>query len=322
MAARHSKLFRKSEPTEFVNFYIVLTQKVSNFLLRKVFIYKYGEITMVTQITSAVQPRIAVIDVFNDKTVDIDGFKGNDISHGKIIVRFLREGLPNAEISKFSVPGFDNRTEKRRKEYAQALENHLQYLVSQAKSGKKYDAVNISLATLSTYRDEEGETPANVKSRCELIKSNLSKMDEHSRDIGRCIALIEVLSNLGTKVYIAAGNENTEKYNIFNVAKGAINVGALNKDRTKEENSCDNSLVNRWVRGVFPVTKTDDGIDFTGDGTTDIDYFDLSGVSVWKDKLSHKEVKERVSLNGLMNSMSGTSFAVPTAIVEDFKNLR
>lgn len=120
---------------------------------------------------------------------------------------------------------------------------------------------------------------------------------------------------MGVNVYICAGNYRNNVFNTYNLAKGAINVAALNADGTIHEVSNDNSLVNSKKLCVFPVTRTDDGIDFTGDGTTDILYRNLS--SVTKD-MSDEDAKNDKRLNIIEELIGHTSLATSIAIVEDF----
>ena len=99
------------------------------------------------------------------------------------------------------------------------------------------------------------------------------------------------------------------------MAKGVITVGALTSTGTKSRLSADNILVNKWAQGSFPVAVTDDGLDYTTDGTTDVRFEDLSSIG----KNGNEQVKEAFINFVQGRFMRGTSFAVPKAVVNDFK---
>ena len=123
---------------------------------------------------------------------------------------------------------------------------------------------------------------------------------------------------MGIKVYVGAGNEGEKgnrEFNTLSLANGVITVGALNADGSKAAISSDNMLVNRWARSVFAVTKTDNGIDFTGDGTTDIPYKELSSI---EEGVANKQAKDSL-LNVITEFIGATSVATAIALVEDFR---
>ena len=265
--------------------------------------------------------RIAVIDGFTNKRIDFDNDGIGDLSHGDMIVRFLEEGLPNAEIVKFDLENPDIPLEVWRIGPGYILKILLNRIINEIENGNNYDAINISISHSKVYKNESEKksririfrkrkktieptflilTPDNLLSRRNLIKSELDYLTMS------CITLIEKLNRIGCRVYIAAGNQGKEAFNLLNLATGAINVGALNEDGTISEISSNNVLINRWARSVFPVCKTENGIDFTGDGTTDIFYHDLSAAGE----------------NLINNLIGGTSVAVPIAIVEDLSEIK
>ena len=261
--------------------------------------------------------RIAVIDGFTVKRVDLDNDGISDLTHGDMISRFLEESLPDAEIVKFDLQNPDDPVFIWRGIPGYQLEIMLRRIIADIENDRRYDAINISISHSETYDNEPEKkprlsifrlkkaaitsdiiriTPDNLLLRRNLIRAGL---DNHTNN---CITLIEQLITMGSRVYIAAGNQGKDAYNLLNLANGAINVGALTENGTKSAISGDNVLVNRWARSEFPVSKTEDGIDFTGDGKTDLSFEDLSAGG-----------------ENLINKLiGGTSVATSIAIIEDF----
>jgi len=261
--------------------------------------------------------RIAIIDGFTNKCLDFDNDGIYDISHGNMISSFIETGLPHAEIVKFDLENPDDPIFLWRSVPGYQLETVLTRIITDINNGIKYDAINVSISNSELYvfakkgkknrtffKNQKQKptlidiTPENLLLRRNLI---LSGLDYHTNS---CISLIENIIGMGCSVYIAAGNGGNETFNLLNLSVGAINVGALNEDGTKSDISCDNILINRWEQSIFPISKTEDGINFTGDGTTDI--FD-SCLSAEGENLIKKLI-------------GGTSVATAIAIVEDFKN--
>src|SRR5699024_6942913 len=87
---------------------------------------------------------------------------------------------------------------------------------------------------------------------------------------------LERLSAKGVKIYISAGNKGKNYLNLYTLADNVNVVGATNSYGTaKTKFSNNNSLVNRWFKGVFSVKKIKDkdgqtGFDINEDGKIDI----------------------------------------------------
>ena len=264
--------------------------------------------------------RIAVIDGFTIKHVDLDNDGIPDLAHGDMISRFLEEGLPDAEIVKFDLQNHDDPVFAWRGIPGYQLEIMLKRIIADFENDIRYDAINISISHSQIYDDEPEKkprlsifrlkkttiasdiiviTPENLLLHRNLIRAGL---DYHTNN---CITLIEQLITMGCRVYIAAGNQGKDAYNLLNLANGAVNVGALTENGTKSVISGDNVLVNRWARSEFPVYKTGDGIDFTGDSTKDLSFEHLSAGG-----------------ENLINKLiGGTSVATSIAIIEDFSEI-
>ena len=241
-------------------------------------------------------PRIAVIDNFIRKNKDLDQDGIHDTTHGDIVFRFLEEGLPNADIAKFDID-----EDLPFLSYAERVGRQLEKLIKLIEKGEKFDVVNLSFSFNRKFTNDI--TPDNILSHRNAIISQLAKGDYFMRGEARCVTLIEKLHKMGVKVYIGAGNAGKGEYNVLSLAQGTITVGGLNEDGTKADFSADNTYVTRWNQSVFSITKTENGIDFTGNDIADMLYEDLSAAG-----------------ENLVKELFGTSFAAPTAIIEDFKN--
>ena len=290
--------------------------KMNKILIVILFLCVDFRITQAQDTDALMQPRIAVIDDFTEKTMDFDADGIPDSTHGDRVFRFLEEGLPDANLVKFDLNDYIN------PEYepfqGPQIENVLKKLVSDVKNGVHYDAVNISMSHDVEYECEKcipGITPENLKDNYEQIRAYLKQGYFDQKIADNNVSLIEELINAGVKVYIGAGNKGNNAYNAYGLAKGAIIVGSTKSDGTKSDFSADNSLVNKWARGSFPVAVTQDGIDYTADGTTDVRFEDLSSIG----ENGNEQAKEAFINFAKGRFIRGTSYAVPNAVVNDFK---
>lgn len=124
--------------------------------------------------------RIAIIDCFAYKYMDLDNDGKPDISHGNLLLRFLEEGLPDAEIVKYDIDkhGTYLVTMFYRIFY---VEKELAKLISNIENGEKYDALNFSWQILHSYKDNL--TPENLLDKRDAIRKELTK--DNSTHSGR-----------------------------------------------------------------------------------------------------------------------------------------
>lgn len=294
-------------------------------------IYKLKPINEVTKTIEPKKPNlnIAIIDDFSNKSVFIDSDDIPDVAHGKVVERFIKEGLPDAQISEFDIKNAELPTA------LSNINNQLDNVLREIKNGKKFDALNISLSdnssfeTLSEilgvrlspwgtakYRDELRQI---IKKGAQVsLDQNATeeeiKTHNNAVELNDIITKIDEISSTGVNVFMSAGNTLRDtpgktfanNLNLFSLAKTYKTVGAKNERGSTADFSNYNDLVNEWEKGVFHFkTMTDkngeEGIDYTGDGTIDI-------------------YKKDLSSQNIMDGIQGTSFATPLALVKDFKN--
>lgn len=254
--------------------------------------------------------KIAMIDNFSNDIVPIINDDAPDVSHGEVVKRLLKEGLPTAEIECFPVR-FDSDNVIPPEESTNALLG----VLSQINKGEKFDAVNFSIGKPISYTELSKElgvdiTPQNLAQNKALIKQFIfSKKDDIEAPYFKSkIETIEKIISKGVPVYVPAGNFENESFNVYSLANGVKTVSALDADGQKELSCADNSTVTNWAQGVFSIHKLKDsngqvGYDYTEDGTIDL-YKDTNPLSI--DQIPAEEIW-------------GTSFATPKAIVNDLK---
>lgn len=253
----------------------------------------------------------AIIDSYSQKTVDVDGDKIPDTSHGEVVEKVIRDRHPGVKISRY-----DTASDK----YKHALDqkktmNALDDIYDRIKSGEHFDGVNLSassdvrIKSLNRYTDPDhpiskdniSENEAKLRNN-DRYKSNLEywKTD-------KVINKLEKVTSEGVPVYTAAGNDGPKNYNQYGLAKGVTQVGALGVDGKKHPSSADNSDVKRWAQGEVEIKSVKDssgkikGYDYTGDGKMDISADKTSGKG--------KTFKPK--------KIFGTSFSTPKALSED-----
>lgn len=252
--------------------------------------------------------KIAVIDMFQNKTINLDWDCKADLVHGNVVERFIKEGLPNAKIDTFDLrPKQGNLKDFEDKSLAETLDKIV-------KSKEKYDAINLSLSydmsfeSLSKLMGKE-ITPENFAQNRAQIKDWFSKIktNEVGESLKNIINSIDSLTANGTKVYIGAGNSGKKVFNLYSIADNVVVVGANDRKGKKAKFSSNNSVVNRWEKGVFYPKRMKDsngiyGFDYTEDGNVDI------------------PLSETSSFVKLPLDLHGTSFSTPIALVKDMQS--
>lgn len=182
------------------------------------------------------------------------------------------------------------------------------------KKGVKYDALNLSedislpFATLSTVTGKK-ITPENISQyKAEIENLILSDDSGAMGDLRGILQKLDKISSHGVKIYISAGNEGKNNFNLLSLAKNVKSVGALDRWGSKASYSADNSLVNSWACGSSDVKKIKDskgkiGFDFTGDGSVDVYETEIFFPS------------KKPNPYGLY----GTSYSSPRALANDLK---
>lgn len=269
---------------------------------------------------------IAIIDDFTNKSIFIDNDKTPDIAHGKVVERFIKEGLPNASVKEFDIKATEGM------ELLDGMNNQLDNMIENIDKGAEYDALNLSISCNKSFTDlrtvfnsrlsawgvtgykEDLRKYIDTKAETTLDENALS-IEKENRDyfiaINSIISKLDKISSKGVKIYVAAGNNSGDfrdnNLNLFSLADGVTTVGATENDcGTPADFSNYGDFVKRQEKGVFLFStlkndKGEEGVDFTGDGSIDI----------YKKDLSSKE---------LMGGIKGTSLSTPIALVKDFKS--
>lgn len=269
---------------------------------------------------------VAIVDNFSpsfafnmsDESVFTKSDYQSNIAHGQIVRRFIEEGLSDAQIEQFNI-----KSAKSGSETAKGISTQLGIVLQNiTKKGKKYDALNLSMSKDLCFDDlpelnGKKITPENLSQFRDYIKklilvSDTSSNTKQSADILQLkliLLKLDKISELGVKVFISAGNEGKNYFNIFSLTKDAKNVGALGSLTSKAFYSADNSLVNSWAKGTYEVKRIKDpkgriGYDYTGDGS--IDVYETSILPPYKKTNPYV--------------LYGTSYSAPVALVKELKN--
>jgi len=251
---------------------------------------------------------IAIVDDFKTKDICIDFDSTPDVSHGEVIKRFIQEGLPQANIDTFQITKSNGAT------YAPALKS----VLDKIQKGHKYDALNLSMSapvdfTYLSKKVGKQITPDNVVQNADNIKKwiNSEKNDKTVIQLKEALEQLDKISAGGVQIYVAAGNEGKNKFNLLNLAKNAKVVGSVNSKGQKTNFTEDNSFVKNWDLGIFPIKRAYNskgklGFDYTGDGSVDI----------------YAEKTTSWLKFGSFSNIEGTSLSCPRKLAKDLKSTK
>ncbi|MEI7475040.1 MAG: hypothetical protein WCK67_09715 [bacterium] len=199
----------------------------------------------------SVIPRVAVIDEFKIPTIDINSDGIKDLPHGCLVEAIIKS-IVNADTVEFS----NNNKIK-------ILTDFIPEQLQKVEEEGNFDAVNISAGLSKSLRILRSKL--NIP---ELNKDNLHRYREDIRqyyldtkedNVYKVIEAVENVTAKGIPVYFAAGNKGSDYVNLFGVARGAINVGAVNTKNVKVITSAENSML-EYDRGIYGVSKILDKI--------------------------------------------------------------
>ncbi|EKE02786.1 MAG: hypothetical protein ACD_20C00331G0002 [uncultured bacterium] len=261
-------------------------------------------IVQLTNFITHKKPNVVVVDDYKTKIMDIDGDGISDISHGKMVKTTIKSTHPNAKIINVNVAD-----EKGEIQGLKIIRTFLE-TAKRIDKGERVDAINVSIArsfnidklaeitglpltkgNISNYRNDIRKSiqdfvktfPEKIKKNPQL-KENKSLLADYKdmKSFDLLFRSIEKVNNKGVKVYIAGGNDGADYVNVYNLADGTINVGAINAIGKKTPYSADNQFITRYVQGSFnstPVEKNNilKGYDITGSGKVEIPATVVSG---------------------------------------------
>ena len=300
-------------------------------------------------------PNVVVVDLFGDKKLRVDPYDpAPDMTHGDAVVSYIKAQCPAANIIKRGKLTQTTEQEKieilegaktllnKGSEEAKILfgedakntiENpdkitgfdtvtHMKELAKSLVDGEKIDAVNLSMAETVKINNLAKVTGLPLtKENLSQYKNEIRKWFENSnlpeiKDCNEELESIEKITAGGIPFYVAAGNEGDKFVNLYSFAKGVTTVGALKEDRkTKTDYTVDNSLVDQWEQGDYPIKKIKDkkghliGYDINGDNEPEI---------LAKDNSRNKSHLSAL-IYPLIKKERGTSFAAPTALGKDLR---
>jgi hypothetical protein len=124
------------------------------------------------------------------------------------------------------------------------------------------------------------------------------------KQIAEVLNKMDSITARETKIYISAGNDGCDALNLLALANGVECVGSRQNNGRKKPYTERHNLVTRYENDEFPIEKTDDGYDITGDGKTDFTFSQMA----FPLTATHEAREE---------PLQGTSFATPNAIIKD-----
>lgn len=265
------------------------------------------------------KPVVAVIDNFKAKSMDIDGDFIPDLSHGKVVNTVIKGNYKKANIIAFDVAtkGADGKIFISTKKLGNAFKN----IANRIDKGERIDSVNVSLGgsvNIKTMGNAIGKdlTRGNILENRGSIRNILKNPDKKFfpnpktvkwfREVDTALTNIERVTQKGVKVYISGGNDGPHEFNLFNLAKGTVNVGATDALGTKMGYTADSKLINRFAQGtksITPVYKKNilEGYDLTGKGKVDIPVNKTSGENSIVSKLAGNKAKDLLLNNDEFN---------------------
>lgn len=206
------------------------------------------------------KPRVAVVDEFRIPTVDLNLDGQKDLPHG-VVVQTLLESLLDAEVVPFT-----------NEDPVKVLTRFIPEQLDRISQSGDFEAVNISagmhksLRILAKKAEIPDLTPENLSQHREKIREYYLRTGEE--DVVKVFQSIEKLTEAGVSVYLAGGNKGPDYVNLFGMARGAINVGAVNSQDQLVMSSAQNSLL-RYAQGIYSVVPV---------GAGQLVGYDLNGV--------------------------------------------
>lgn len=253
------------------------------------------------KVADADKYHVAVVDVFNQKTVHIDDDRKPDLTHGRTIVDHLKTQLGDDLLPKTTISERGLKTHD-----VEGLTEQLKLLQTETKAGKRLDAINLSqsapagIADLGEIAGIKDLNKENIAKNRDAIrgkldewgkKKDLTALSEDAQVAVKRWQMIQdplkVMEGMDSKTKIYVSNGNWPNYvNLFSFAKGdsVVTVGGLDERGRPARGASNSSLDNTRERSEFSLKpiydgKTLKGVDYTGDGKVDATPDELSGTS-------------------------------------------
>lgn len=254
---------------------------------------------MSNKVLSTTPKKYIILDsVSPKKMIDVDGDDVLDLKHADIIEKLIKSNAPDAEIithkAKLNdIDGVD----------AQDILDKLTNILDYTKNNK-VDGINISISfdvpfelfNSGEFQFDRKSFAENKTSFMNILLEELGSItpENRSKEVNEIYTMLkaaktieEIVKN-GTKVYLAAGNSGTDRFNILSLAQGANIVGATDAQNNKLTMSADYAGV-EFEQGSFttiPIKENAQiiGYDLDNNGTIDVkpDEVSNTGKSVVK----------------------------------------
>ncbi len=190
-------------------------------------------------------PIFAVVDNFLTDTVDTDGDGIDDKTHGEVIETIIKKQCPGAVVKKQGLLPYGNGGFS----YSDLIAN-IEGVKKASELGTQFYGVNISSEASSSFEQaskllKEEVTAGNLADKRSQLQEKLTE------DQQRLVQALEALTERGIPVYIAAGNNGRDKFNIMSLADKINTVKATNAKGNIEDYSADNSLATKEAQGTY-----------------------------------------------------------------------
>lgn len=262
--------------------------------------------------------RIAVLDMFDEQDIDLNGDGIKDVSHGSVVQSIIKSEFENRgakveiipiklEKPKINKKATPEENFKRIQEQSQTIRNQFQ-LLSNLDKEKHFDGVNMSLSPSFEYQNQN---PITEEEKQEFSREMENLMpNEYDK-----LKQLEKMAANGTVVSVSGGNDAYDNINVLATGKGIYGVGATDRDNNKLHYSSIHA--NAIAQGRFEIREIIDPktnkryYDVNEDGIPDFTEEDLK---------KPKMVKGKPFFNS--KTIEGTSFSSPMFLVEKLTGKR
>lgn len=236
-------------------------------------------------------PRIAVIDDFGAKRMDIDGDNVPDLSHGELVTRLLLSQCPQARITRLDVNPPD--TQPLPPENSTVLfRQHYQNIFSTVNMLQpgQFDSINLSMGVQTPLPSDQISLPEAKRILRDFWISSNSSLQLLAARTAQTLA---GLAKQGERIFLAAGNGGRGTANVYGLIPGVINVGATSANpQVLTDYTHRHSLVTDYTQGTFAVAKVRGGYDLTGDAKPEILDKEVSGGTPFVSRFVGKPLAE------------------------------
>lgn len=212
------------------------------------------------------EPTVAIIDMFHEPYVDLNGDGRDDISHGEVVEKILTHQI-SCKVLRFTKPTAFL--------YSNLIVSQSKKILDYHRGVGKVAAVNISIS-----KDASIESLARQIKQPDLSAQNIFQFKEEIRQyyldtnhmlLGEAISALETLTSAGIAVYVAGGNRGPDFVNVFGMARKVISVGGTDAAGRTCPFSAENSLL-VYAQGTMSISRGKGGYRLFDDQKVDVPY--------------------------------------------------